>query len=140
MTAVTETMSKVNMAQDYAERSAERVAQVEEILSSDNWEGVSAEALELASDYGYAPGEDVSPFEVATAWLNDVLEIRKTVSLADDEVTGYEILITFGGPTCWAYFDGSSYATVRAWWGSEKGERQVYAHELGEYIFSTLEA
>jgi len=140
MTAVTETMSEVNMAQDYAETIAERVAQVEEILGSDNWEGVSAEALELAKDYGYAPDEDVSPFEVATAWLNDVLEIRKTVSLTSNDVTGYEILITFGGPNCWAYFDGSDYATVRAWWGGDKGERQVYAHELGEYIFSTLEA
>ena len=140
MTAAAKTFSEVNMAQDYAERIAERVAQVEEILGSDNWEGVSAEALELAKDYGYAPGEDVSPFEVATAWLNDVLEIRKTVSLTSNDVTGYQFLITFGGPNCWAYFDGFDYATVRAWWGSEKGERQVYAHELGEYIFSTLEA
>jgi hypothetical protein len=140
MQAAAKTFSEVNMAQDYAERIAERVAQVEEILSSDDWKGVSAEALELAKDYGYEPGEDVSPFEVATAWLNDVLEIRKTVSLTTNDVTGYEILITFGGPNCWAYFDGSDYATVRAWWGSEKGERQVYAHELGEYIFSTLEA
>lgn len=139
MQAVAKTFSQVNMAQDYAETIAERIAQVEEILGSDDWADISPESMELAKEYGYAPDEDVSPFEVATAWLNNVLEIRKTISLTDNDVTGYQILITFGGPNCWAYFDGFDYATVRVSWGGEKGERQVFARELGEHIFSTLE-
>jgi hypothetical protein len=133
---MTATAEKVNEAQDYASTIADHVALVEEICGSYNWQDLSPESLELAKDYGVSLDE--SPFDVAHIWLNSALEIRKTVSLATNDVTGYEFLVTFGGPTCWVDFDGSDYATVRAYWGCDKGERRIYAHELEEYVFTHL--
>ena len=135
MAAMTE---RVNEAQDYANTISNRVALVEELLGSNEWADLSPESLELAKDYDITPDDDVSPFDVATAWVNDALEIRKTVSLTTNDVTGYEFLVTFGGPNCWVEFDGTGYATVRAYWGGDRGEVRVYVHELEQYIFHTL--
>lgn len=133
-----QTAEKVNMAQDYANDIANGLEMLEEITSKSDWADVSPESVEHANSCDWLDSDSESPREAASRFIEDALEIRKTVSLNTNEVTAFEFLLTYGGPNCWVKFDGTSYATVKVYWGSDRGERRVNAEELSLYVFNAL--
>ena len=49
-------------------------------------------------------------------------------------VTGAEVTVTYGGPSCWLEWNGSERITVRASWGSDKGYTSVNCAGLADAL------
>jgi len=54
-------------------------------------------------------------------------------------VTGAEITVTYGGPSCWIEWNGSDRLTVRAAWGQDKGYTSVHCSGLADALASYVE-
>ena len=54
-------------------------------------------------------------------------------------VTGAEVTVTYGGPSCWIEWNGSARLTVRASWGQDKGYASVHCSGLADALATYAE-
>lgn len=102
-----------------------------EALDLSEWgplNGYTADDVAAAADI--ARGELLECDTVAEAWntyLENVLAVELTGKHDGTEwtVTGAEVTVTYGGPSCWLEWNGGAGLTVRASWGSDRGSVQV---------------
>jgi hypothetical protein len=84
--------------------------------------------------------------EVASAWVDSQLEVKliKEMSLVDNpdgwRTEGVEILVTYGGPNCWAKWNGGDRIEVSAYWGTEQGRAVAYSSRLAAELDALTEA
>lgn len=81
-----------------------------------------------------ADDEDQSP---ESAWLNAQLEIYRTTRQSyghEPDVTGYGVLITYGGPTIRAETTATGWWTVTGTWGTDTATAEVYCPALTDYL------
>ncbi len=105
-------------------------------------------------NYTDATDQEVTSFESAAKnatadnsaelwqeYLNDVLEVKilGEYSQGSWEVTGVEVLITYGGPSCRLIWDGNSYMELLTTWGSDTDRRNINLPELDELLSYTVE-
>jgi hypothetical protein len=83
-------------------------------------------------------GGDVDPF---TEWLAlDVLEIVVYLAATDPDPSSrraiVEVLVTYGGPTCWVVrdCDRGENVEVRTSWGSDQDTRRVWVPTLAALL------
>jgi hypothetical protein len=79
--------------------------------------------------------------ELWREYLNDVLEVKILGEFSGGswEVTGVEVLITYGGPSCRLIWDGNPYMELLTTWGSDIDRRNVNLPELDELLSYTAE-
>lgn len=82
---------------------------------------------------------DGAPEAVADYVGELVLDVEVTRSGFTGDVVRVELARTVGGPGCWLTIDGSDEVQVRAWWGSDKGQRTVHAPTLAGYVWELAE-
>jgi hypothetical protein len=72
-------------------------------------------------------------------WLNDQLEV--VTIKRNDELTGLEILTSFGGPNIWVILDsrGSDWLEVQGYWGGEKVTKEAYAPKVYSELVAMYE-
>ena len=98
-----------------------------------------AAAEELAVD----PLSTIESINEAWAlYLDEALEVELTGKHdgRDWNVTGAEVTVTYGGPSCWIEWNGAAGLTVRASWGQDKGHTSVYCAGLVDALTAYVEA
>ena len=88
----------------------------------------------MAQDYadtiaqGFRGAQDFDPAE----YVSEALDFERTYNSAGDLVR-VSVLVTLGGPNCWADFEGSG-VNVRAYWGGDRGEVYVSCPDFVEGV------
>lgn len=102
-------------------------------------ETIAAELTELEA--GRIDGEeyDGAPEAVAEYVGSLLLDVEITRSGFTGDVVRVELARTIGGPSCWLTVDGTDGVTVRAAWGSDRGERSVLAPTFAAYVWELAE-
>lgn len=125
-------------AQEYAEVIAQEVRELEAALVALIRDGAEAadfdgttftdpmDALAHYVNFVALSVEDVS----ARTYGEDAYETRRSV----------EVLRTYGGPSAYVDFDGNGTATVRVYWGSDRGRVSVYAPVADAELWEWMDA
>jgi len=101
------------------------------LLGPCEWAEANGYAADIASAAAeIANGELDGVDTIAEAWntyLENVLAVELTGKHDGSawEVTGAEVTVTSGGPSCWLEWNGGAGLTVRASWGSDRGSVRV---------------
>lgn len=94
----------------------------------------------MAQDYadtiaqGFRGTQDFDPWE----YVSEALDLERTYNMSG-QLTGVSLLVTFGGPNCYADFDGHG-VTVRAYWGGDRGESYVLCPDFSEGVLECVES
>jgi cobalamin biosynthesis Mg chelatase CobN len=160
-------MEERNEAQEYAKRIAadidtiDALAEVLEALEERGYsvDGIDRRLVAAAARDQYPSDADsiVAMFddyrheltdcsEVASAWVEGQLEVKLVgeMSLVDNpekwRTEGVEVLVTYGGPNCWAKWNGGDRIEVSAYWGGEQGRAVAYSSRLAAELDALVEA
>ena len=118
------------IAAEVRELEAALVALIREDAEAADFNGVTftdpMDALGHYVNYFALSVEDVT----ARTYGEDAYESRRSV----------EVLRTYGGPNAYVDFDGNGTATVRVYWGSDRGRVNVYAPLVDAELWEWMDA
>lgn len=83
--------------------------------------------------------EEIESF--LAVYFYDVLEIKRTYSGATnsaENLAEVSLVVTVGGPHAEIVFDGSEFASVEVFWGSQRAQMSVQVPEIVSYVFDIL--
>lgn len=127
------------LLQDQLDGQASEIAMIDKLLGGDF---DRSQIAEIAYEWGGSPDDD--PLDIAHRWLANQLEIiylgRRSQYGGSWDLTGIEILTTFGGPTIRVIRMNTepahSHAAIRIvgrWW-SEHHQSEIAAPHFAEWL------
>ena len=128
-------------ASEYAEVIAAEVRELEAALQV-IYEGYGRD--EVSADFDGTTFTD--PMDLVAHYVNFVALSVEDVSARTYGENAYEarrsveVLRTYGGPSAYVDFDGNGTATVRVYWGSDRGRVTVYAPGVDAELWEWMDA